>query len=155
MRAEIAVALGPDLHHRRVILGVNLGQRRRPERGDGHRAGVVRVVLVRRRRRQQPGCQLRLDVHDALTSGHELLGQQIPDAAGALHSPRPLLELRCPLQQPSDLARRGAYSKRAERHLALVDRRRGMRPLVRVDSDHHCHGRLLLIVGLKNRGRHV
>src|SRR5258708_1842011 len=53
-----------------------------------HSAGVV---LVRRAGRQQPhpGGQLGLHVEHELTRGHQLLGQEVADPAGALDPPGP------------------------------------------------------------------
>ena len=126
---------------------------RRAQRRDGHRPGVVGVVLVRRPGRQQPhpGAQLGLHVEHPLARGHQLLGQQVAQAPGALDRPGPLRPGRCPRHQPPGLGRRGAHPQLAQRLLGLVDRHRGVRGLVRVDTDHHCcHQRLLIIV--RDRG---
>jgi hypothetical protein len=62
-----------------VIIGRHLLPGRRAQRGDGHRPGVVRVVLVRVTGGQQPypGAQLGLDIQNPLTCGDKLLGQQV------------------------------------------------------------------------------
>jgi hypothetical protein len=77
---QVTVTLGPHLHHLDVILRPHL-RHRRAQRRNGHRTGVVGIVLVRRSSSQQPdpGGQLRLHVEDPLTGGDELLGQQIAD----------------------------------------------------------------------------
>jgi len=62
---------------------------------------IVRIVLVRASRRQQPnrGAKLGLHVRDALPRSHELR-QQVPQAAGPLDRPHPRRLLRGPLHQP-------------------------------------------------------
>jgi hypothetical protein len=79
--AQVPVALGPQLEHRRVILGCHLPRSRRAQRRDRDRAGVVRVVLARPPGRQQPhpGAQLGLHIE------HELAPR--PPAAGRAGSP--------------------------------------------------------------------
>ena len=149
--AQVAMAFGPHLHHRRVIFGRHLLDRRRAQGRDGHRAGVVGIVLVRRAGRQQPhpGRQLGLHIHDTLARGHQLLGQQITQAAGALDRPGALGERSSPHQETLDLAGAGAHPQLAQRRFGRVDSRRCMRPLVRIDTDHHCHEPLL---GRRARG---
>jgi len=122
--AQIAVAPGPDPHHRRVIFGADLSDRRRAQRGDGDRAGVVRVVLVRRPGGEQPypGRELGLHVGHLLAGRYQLLRQQIPQAAGALDGPDALGPSRRPAEQPAELARAGADTQLAECGLGLVDR---------------------------------
>jgi hypothetical protein len=78
-----------------------------------------------------PGCQ-------------QLLRQQVPQPAGAFHRPGPLRPLRCPLQQPLRLGRRGPYPYLARQLLVRADRHRCVRAFVRVHPDHHYrHDRLL------------
>jgi hypothetical protein len=90
--AQVPVALGPHLQHRRMIIGMHLAAGGRTQRRDGHRPGIVGVVLVHRPSSQQPhpGAELGLDIQDPLTRGQELLGQQVPQAARALDRPGPL-----------------------------------------------------------------
>jgi enamine deaminase RidA (YjgF/YER057c/UK114 family) len=52
--AQVLVPLGPDLEHSRVILPAGLTHASRAQCRDRDRAGVVRVVLVRVPRGQQP-----------------------------------------------------------------------------------------------------
>ena len=59
-----------------------------------------------------------------------LLGEQLPQPAGAFHRPRPLR----PLELLADLRHAGPDPEPADLSLRSVDRPRGMRPLVRVDS---------------------
>ena len=89
---QVPVPLGPHLQHRGVILGAHLAPGRGPQRRDRHRAGIVRVVLVRVPGLQQPhpGSQLGRHVQHPLTGGDQLLGQQVAQPAGALHRPGPL-----------------------------------------------------------------
>ncbi len=77
LAGQVTVTLRPHLHHRCMILDMDLRNRRRPQGGDGHRAGIVGIVLVRVASRQQPdpGGELRLHVDDALTGGDKLLRQ--------------------------------------------------------------------------------
>ena len=104
--AQVAVALGPHLQHRGVIIRPDLAPRRRAQRSDSHRPGVVRVVLVHRAGGQQPhpGPQLGLHVQHLLTGRQQLLGQQVTQAPGTLDGPGPLRPGRRPGQQPLRLA---------------------------------------------------
>jgi hypothetical protein len=73
---QVTVAFGPHLQHRRVIIGHGLPDTRRAQRRDGHRPGVIRVVLVRVAGGQQPHprAELRLDIQYPLSCGQELPG---------------------------------------------------------------------------------
>src|SRR6266446_2789185 len=93
-------------------------------------------------------------VHDVLPGGNELLGQQVTQAARPFHRPRPLPERRRPVEQPLDLARAGPDLHLAERPLTIVDGHRGVRPLVRIDTDHHRHEALPDRL-MEDRGGHV
>lgn len=138
---QVALALRPQLHHRGMVLGAHHLWRGRAERSDGHRSGVVGVVLVGRFRRQQPDPRRELGLHvdDVFAGGDELLGKQVAEPGLILDRPRALRELRRPLEQPVELLRSRPHPQLAGALLALVDRHRGVRPLVRVDPDHHCH----------------
>jgi hypothetical protein len=84
--AEVTMALGPHLQHCRVIIGPDLSDTGRAQGGDGHRPGIIRVVLVRIPRGEQPhpGAELGRHIQHPLTGRHQLLGQQMTHAAGAL-----------------------------------------------------------------------
>jgi hypothetical protein len=73
-------------------------------------------VLVRRANRQQPypDRQLGLHIHDMLARGHQLLGQQMTEAAGALDRPAALGERSRPHQETLDLAGAGAHPQLAQ-----------------------------------------
>ena len=62
-----------------------------------------------------------------------------------LHRPRALGELRGPLQHPPELLGTGTHPQLGRAALASVDRDGRVRPLVRVDADHHRHRVLLLV----------
>jgi hypothetical protein len=134
------VPLSPDLQHRRMITGPDRHAGRRAQRGNGHRAGIVGVVLVHRAggRQPHPRGQPGLDIRHLLPGCEQLPGQQVPRAAGALHRPGPLRPGRRPLRQPPRLHRRGPYPHLAGRLLIRADRHRGVRALVRAGADHHC-----------------
>jgi len=144
--AQVPVALGPDLQHRRVIIGPDLPDAGRAQRGDRHRPGIIGVVLVHIPGSQQPDPRAELGRHiqHPLTRALQLLGQQMPRAAGALDRPGPLRPGRGPHQQPLRLGSAGGYPQLTQRLLGRADRHRGVRGLVRIDPDHHCrHGKLL------------
>jgi hypothetical protein len=63
------MALGPDLQHRRVIIGPDLPDTGRAQRGDSDRPGIAGVVLVRIPGGQQPdpGTELGLHIQHPLT----------------------------------------------------------------------------------------
>jgi len=95
---QVAVALGRYLQHRRVIIGPDLPDAGRPQRGDRHRPGIVGIVFVNVTGRQQPhpGGQVGRHIQHPLTSGQQLLGHQMADALGALDCPGPLRPGRDP-----------------------------------------------------------
>ena len=66
--AQVPVALGPDLQHRRVIIGPDVPNAGRPQRGNGHRPGIVGIVLVRIPGSQQPDPRAQLGRHIATRS---------------------------------------------------------------------------------------
>jgi hypothetical protein len=61
--AQVPVALGPHLQHRRVIIRPDLPAASRAQRGNGHRPGIVGVILVRVTGRQQPHPRTELGLH--------------------------------------------------------------------------------------------
>ena len=134
----------PDLQHYGVVAGDHRTPGLRPQCGDRHRVGVIRVVLAGVPGLQQPhpGGQLRRHIQHPLTGGDQLLGQQIPQPGRALDRPGPLRPPLRPRQQLAGLGRAGAHLQLALPLFARADRHRGVRALVRVDPDHHfCHQR--------------
>jgi len=138
--AQVPVPLGPDLQHRRVIIGPGLPDPGRAQRCDGHRPGIVGVVLIRVTSCQQPDprAQLGRHIQHPLTGRQQLLGQQVAQPAGALNGPGPLRPGRGPGQQPLRLGGAGTDLQLTQRLLRRADRHRRVRGLVRVDPDHHC-----------------
>jgi len=75
------VAFGQQSQHADDVGPVDGGELRGAQRGDGHRAGVVRVVLVHRTGIEQPnpGSEFGLDIDHSFASIGQLLGQPIPN----------------------------------------------------------------------------
>ncbi len=136
--------------------GCHRSQRRCPQRGHRHRQRVVGVVLVRSSRAQHPDPRRQRGRHvdDVLARRDELLGQQIAEPAGRLDRPRPLLERLRPRQQLRHLANAWLAPCTTPSSSSLAaDRHRGVRRLVRVDTNDHCHEFLRGLVGW-DRGGH-
>ena len=89
--ADVEVALRQQPQHLTVIHRLDRSQRRRSQRGDRDRQGVVRVVLVGAARAEQPDTrsQRRGDVDDGLAGVDELLSQQVPEPGGGLQPAEP------------------------------------------------------------------
>jgi hypothetical protein len=138
---QITVPFGPQLQHPGMAVRGHLLPGRRPQRRHRHRPGVVGVVLAGVPCVQQPhpGGQLGLHIQHALTGGDQLLGQQAAQPPGAFHRPRPLRPGPRPGDQLPRLVRAGPDPQRAQRLLSPAHRHRGVRALMRVDPDHHCH----------------
>jgi hypothetical protein len=87
-------------HHRRAG---------RPQRRDGHRPGIVGIVLIRVTSCQQPDpcAELGRHVQHPLTGRQQLPGQQMTQAAGALDRPAPLRPGLRPGQHPLRLGSSG------------------------------------------------
>jgi hypothetical protein len=114
-------------------------------RGAHDRPRVERVGLLARVARElaSPCRQRRRHVHDLLAASRELARHQPAQAVGVLHRPDPR-HRRGPGQQLLDLLRSGRHPDLGRDVLAVVERDRGVRPLVRVDPDDgHLHERLL------------
>jgi hypothetical protein len=81
--ADVGVALGQEAEHLGVVGGGNGSKSRCAQGSDGHRQGVVGVVLVRSPRRQHPdpGRQRRRHVDHVLARRHQLLGEQVAEPA--------------------------------------------------------------------------
>jgi hypothetical protein len=142
MVADVGVALGEQAQHFAVTDRLDSPQTRGAQRGDGGRPGVVGIVLVRVACGQQPrsGCERGGHVDDGLARRDELLGEQIAESAGRLDRPRTRRERFRPRHQLLDLAATGAHLLSVELFLAPAYRYRGVRRLVRINTDHHCHG---------------
>jgi hypothetical protein len=158
--AQIVIAARPDPHHHRLALGAEHRQVLAAQRGDGDRAGVVLVVLVDLAAVQQPhsGGQFRRHVHHALVGSDQLLGQQIPKPARSLDRPAARRPASGPLQQHLGLSSRSPHPDPPQLPLTCVNRERGVRSLVRIDTDHHASHdhHLHPITGRQgNRGGHV
>ena len=156
--AQVTVALGPHLQHRRVIIGPDLGDAGRSQRRDGHRPGIAGIVLIRVTSCQQPDpcAELGRHIQHPLTGRQQLPGQQVAQAAGAPGRPGPLRPGRRPRQQPLRLDRAGADPQLTQRLLRRADRHRRVRGLVRIDPDHHYHhGLPLSVTAGKDRGGHA
>jgi len=74
-----------------------------------------------------------------LIGGDELLSEQITESACTLDRPGPLRPLCRPCQEVLQLCRARANTQFAQHRLRLVEGRCGVRALVRVDTDNHCH----------------
>ena len=119
--AQVPVALGPHLQHRRVVVGLA------PRGGPAERSAAIAteraslgsfLFVVPGRQQPHPGAELGLHVEDPLAGRDQLLGQQVPQARGALDRPGPLRPGRRPRQQPLGLGRRGPHPHLAQRLLA-------------------------------------
>jgi hypothetical protein len=125
--------------------GSTAGSVRGAQRRHRDRVRIIRIVLVRPTGRQQPrpGRQRRWNIQHAFTRGDELLREEIPDATRRLDRPPPIRVLAGPRQQLADLAARGPHPNRRQLDLVTIDRDRGMRSLVWIDSNRHSHRALL------------
>ena len=124
-----------------MVLDPDRDQRRGPQRGDRDRPGIVRVVLVGSARAQQPDPrrECRRNVDDVFTRGEELLRQQIAEPTRGLDRPDPrrAIECVCPCDQLERLARTCVHQQLRQHRFVVVDCDRRVRPLVRIDTDHH------------------
>jgi len=155
--AEVTIALRQDPQHHPMIGALDRSETRRAHRRDGDRAGVVRVVLVRLPRPQQPHPrrQRRRHIDDALAGVDELLGEEVAEPASGLDRPRPFLERCRPSHQAIHLGLRRPNLEAGELAFAVVERDRLVGLLVRVDPDHHCcYLYASVVVGVGDRGGH-
>ena len=103
---QLAVPVGPHPQHHGMVIGADgladraSGARRSPP--TGRRSGRS-CSSCPSRQQPDPGAELGLDVDDLLPGGHELLSQQVPEAARALDRPGPLRPVRRPFHQPGCL----------------------------------------------------
>jgi hypothetical protein len=137
---QVTVPLGPHFKHRGVVFGGHFPPGPGPQRRDRDRQGVVGVVLagVPGLKQAHPGGQLGRHVSYPLPSSHQLLGQQMPQPASALHGPGPPRPRPRPGHQLLSLGRGRADPQLTQRLFGCPDRHRGMRALMRVHADHHC-----------------
>ena len=147
--AQVPVALGPHLQHRRVVVGLrppagpaSAAPRWPPTGRRWGRSCSSSPAASSRTRAPSLGCTS----STRSPAATQLLGQQVAQPAGALDRPGPLRPGRRPRQQPLGLGRRGAHPQLAQRLLGRADRHRRVRALVRVDPDHHCHHQRLLLL---------
>ncbi|HWF14538.1 MAG TPA: hypothetical protein VG244_00005 [Acidimicrobiales bacterium] len=143
--ANVDVALGQEPKDLEVIGFFNRAQPRCPQRRNRDRVSIVGVVLVGSFAGQHSDASSQRGRHidHDFTSGHELLGQQIPHPAGGLDGPGPLLEGFGPAHQLFDLTPGRADLHARKLVFVLVDGDRGVRRLVRIDTDHNIHHCLL------------
>ena len=141
--ARIQMCLRQQPQDREVVLAPHHGERWSTQRRDRDRPSVVRVVLVRPARPQQPHPrrQRRRHIHDTLTRTDELLREQIAEPGRRLDRPPPLGEGLRPTQKQLELTLPRADVQLREFVFVVVDRARRVRQLVRIDPDDHCHDR--------------
>jgi hypothetical protein len=122
-----------------VITATNLVQARCAQRRDRDRPRIVGIVFVRSARAQPShSCRQRhRHIHDQFTRRDELLAQQIPEAARRLDRPGSLFEPCCPTQQLVDLTSSRTHHHRCQLDFVAINRDSSVRPLVRIDTDHH------------------
>jgi hypothetical protein len=110
-------------------------------RRDRDRIAVIRVGLVRPARPQHPHPRRKRRGHiqHPFAGGDQLLREQITNATSALHRPDTRVEALRPAEQLVDLTDRRAHLDRRKLHIVTIDRDRSVRPLMRIDTDHHRH----------------
>jgi hypothetical protein len=113
---------------RHVIGRAHHRQRRRVQRGQRHRAGVVRIGLGRLTGPQHPHPRGQRGGHidHRLAGGHQLLGEQVAQPAGALHRPRPSPRTIGPRQQLGQLSAARPHGDLPEFTLPPVQHGRGV-----------------------------
>ena len=138
---QVTVTLRPHLHHLGVILGAHLRHRRRAQRRDGHRTGVVGIVLVRRPRwpAAAPGRPASVARRRPARRRRRAAGPTDSRARRHPRSPTSAPRTVSPTDQPLDLVGGRPHPQLTEELLVGVEGHRRVRPLVRVDADHHCH----------------
>ena len=153
---EVVMALGQQTKDGNMVLAGDHPQARVAQGHDGGRAGVVGIGLVDRSRVQQPRPrrQRRRHVNDHLAGGDELSGQQGAGAGGSLDRPSAGRERCRPCQQTLMLAAVGTDAQLGNRVLVAVEGRRGVGPLVGVDSnDEHAQPPWVLPDGMHHGGQ--
>ena len=139
--AEIAMAFDQQLQHLGVVVDAHTSQSSVAKRSDRNRASVVRVVLLRPARSQQPssGGQHRWHVHHGFARSDELLSEQVAEPTCGLDCPHPFRERRRPAPQLSSLLAAGSNTDLVEHMLSVVDGDHDVRRLVRIDADGDGH----------------
>ena len=145
--AQVAVPFRQQLQHLGMLISRHSLKAVDADRGDRHRAGIVRVVLLCPTRAQQPGPrrQRRRHVDHHLAGSDELLSKQVAEPACGLDRPHPIRERNRPQRQPLHLRAARSNTKFVEHHLVVVDRHGGVCRLVRIDTNHHSHRECLLV----------
>ena len=117
---------------------------------DRDRAGVdvVGLAAVAHLEGPHPRRQGRGHVDDMLAGGDESLGQQLTQAASAFDRPAALGPPGCPAQQLLRCRAGRPHSDRAGLGQARADRGRGVRGLVRINTDDDSHSSLLRLPGM-------
>lgn len=143
------VALGQEPKDLEGVGLFNHAQPRCPQCGNGDRVRIVGIALVGTFGGQHPDASSQRGWHvdHDFTSGHELLSQEIPHPAGGLDGPGALLEGFGPAHQLFGLTSGRANLHAGKLVFLLVDSHRGVRRLVRIDTDHDIHHCLLGFVG--------
>ena len=126
--ADVGVALGQEAQH---LGGIGRDHRPlswRPQRSDGDRQRIVRVVLGRVSRGQHPHPRGQSGGHvdHVFSNRNELLSEQVAEPTGGLDGPHALLERLGPVQQMLHLAPRRAHLHPRQLDFALADRHRGV-----------------------------
>ena len=140
LRRKVRTAFLEQREHRRVVLARDRC-RVALQRGDTRRCrSVDHVGLAATPTRQLThprGCRARHVEHD-LVAGDEPLREMTAQTTGALDRPAPIAELARPAQQLAIARQRRLDPQRCDRRVRRwIDRRGGVRALVRVDPDDH------------------
>ena len=130
--AQVAAPLAPDLQHSRVpssgLTGRHDGERSAATATE--RASSGSFLFTPPRRPAAAPARPAWAARPALVPGRDqLLGQQMPQLACALHRPGPLRPGRRPGQQPLRLRSRGPHPHLAQRDLIRAQRHRRRHPL--------------------------
>jgi hypothetical protein len=130
-----------EAQHRGMI---NRSDRTQPsvaQRDDRRGTRIVRIGLVGPARVEQshPCRQRGRNIHDAFAGGDELLGEQRAKTARSFDRPGARLERFREPQQPVALPAIRVDAQLTDEFFRIVEHRRGVGPLVWVDSDHEHH----------------
>src|SRR3974390_1737782 len=143
---DVLVPFGQQSQYCGVVGGLDRPEPWGAEGGNGHRASVVGVVLVRLARPEHPHPRGKggRHVEHVLAGIDELLAQQVAESSGRLDGPGALLERRRPPEQPVDLLSSGPDGDGGQFSLIASNGHGGVGRLVRVDSDDDGHEYLLV-----------
>jgi hypothetical protein len=135
------VPVRQQAQHRRVIDRSDGSQPGVAQRDDccGTRIVRVRFVGLTRVQEPHPRRERRRHIHDAFAGRDELLRQERAEAAGRFDRPGPRLEPGRELQQAVALPTIRVDARLADECFGVVEHRRRVGPLVRIDSDHEHH----------------